>query len=183
MSAIRGHAASVLCLFLVVSFFLNFPNGVKFHTVMNRYLHEGHSHTKDHQFGFEATPLDKGRTFIHLRYSYSYSSWGYLLMKIFGGGKIGFSVISTDSDGNPVYVDGLRGAVERDVVCYYLAILAYLDTLKLPAEQRFEKRVSQWYDLAGRYKKQLFEMEKEEYLTYKRQDRESQQQLQSDLNR
>jgi hypothetical protein len=91
----------------------------------------------------------------------------YLLMKIFGG-KVGFSVIGTDSDGNPVYVGGLRGAVERDVVCYYLAILAYLDTLKIPAEQRFEKRVSQWYDLAALYKKQLLEMEEEEYLTYKR---------------
>jgi hypothetical protein len=144
---------------------------------------EGPFHTRDHQFGFEAIPLHKGTTFIHLRYSLSYSSLGYLLMKIFGGGKVGFSVIGTDSDGNPVYVGGLRGSVERTVVCYYLAILAYLDTLKIPAEQRFEKRISQWYDLAALYKKQLLEMEKGEYLTYKRQGRRSQQELQSDLNR
>jgi len=104
-------------------------------------------------------------------------------MKLFGGSKVGFSVTGTDSNGNPVYVDGLRGLVERDVVCYYIAILAYLDTRKIPAEQRFEKRISQWYDLAGRFRKQLLEMEKEEYLTYKRQDRESQQRLQGDLNR
>jgi hypothetical protein len=145
--------------------------------------HEGPSHTKDHQFGFEATPLGEGTTFIHFRYSFGYSAWGYFLMKVFGGGKVGFSVIGTDSDGNPVYAGGLRGAVERDVVCYYLAFLAYIDTLKIPAEQRFEKRVSQWYDLAALYKKQLLEMKEEEYLTYKRQDRKSQQQLQSDLNR
>ena len=143
----------------------------------------GPFHTKDHQFGLEAIPLDKGSTFIHLRYSYGYSPLAYLLMKLFGGGKVGFSVTGTDGDGNPVYVGGLRGLVERDVVCYYLAILAYLDTLKIPAEQRFEKRISQWYDLASRFKKQLLEMENEEYLTYKRQDRESQQRLQSDLNR
>ena len=74
---------------------------------------------------------------------------------------------------------GLRGAVARDVACYYLAILAYLDTLKIPAEQRFEKRVSKWYDLAALYKKQLLEMGESEYLTYKRQDRRSQQQLQT----
>jgi hypothetical protein len=145
---------------------------------------DGPSHTKDHQFELEAIPLNKGTTFIHLRYSFGYSAWGYFLMKIFGGGKVGFSVIGTDSDGNPVYVSGLGGAVERDVVCYYLAILAYLDTLKVPAEQRFEKRVSQWYDLAALYKKQLLgKMEEEEYLTYKRQERISQQQLQNDLNR
>jgi len=104
-------------------------------------------------------------------------------MKIFVRGKVGFSVIGTDSDGNPVYVGGPRGSVERNVACYYLAVLAYLDTLKIPAEQRFEKRISQWYDLASLYKKQLLEMEKDEYLTYKRQDRKRQLILQSDLNR
>jgi hypothetical protein len=145
--------------------------------------HEGPSHTKEHRFELDAIPLNEGATFIHLQYSYSYSSWGYLLMKLFGGGKVGFSVIGMDSNGNPVYVDGLRGAVERDVVCYYLAILAYLDTLEIPADQRFEKRVIQWYDLAALYKTQLLEMEKNAYLTYKKQDRENQQRLQSDLNR
>jgi len=148
---------------------------------------EGIFSTKDHQFRLEAIPLDQDRTFIHLRYSYSYSSFGYLLMKsyfsIFGGGRIGFSVIDTDSDGNPVYVGGLRGAVEGNVLRYYLTILAYMDTLKIPVEQRLEKRMSQWYDLTARYKRQLFEMEKEEYLTYKRQDQESQLTLQGALNR
>jgi hypothetical protein len=146
--------------------------------------HEGPFHTRDHQFGLEAIPLNKGTTFVHLRYSYNYSAWGYFFMKIFGGGKVGFSAIGTDSNGNPVYVGGLRGVAERDVVCYYLAILSYLDALKIPAEQRFEKRVSQWYDLAALYKKQLLgKMEEEEYFAYKRQDQQSQQKLQSDLNR
>lgn len=98
--------------------------------------HEGPFHTKDHQVGLEAIPLNEGTSFIHLKYSYSYSSLAYLFMKLFGGSKIGFSVNGTDGNGNPGYVDGLRGSVERDVVCYYLAILAYLDTLKIPAEQR-----------------------------------------------
>jgi len=115
---------------------------------------KGPFRTKDHQFGFEVIPLDKDRTFIHLRYSYRYSRLGYLLMKsyfsIFGGGRIGFSVIGTDSDGNPVYVGGLRGAVEGNVLRYYLTILAYMDTLKIPVEQRLEKQMSQWYDLTAR---------------------------------
>jgi hypothetical protein len=111
---------------------------------------------------------DAGETlyfWIHLRYSYGYRSLAYFLMKLFGGSKVGFSVTGTDSGGNPVYVEGIRGSVERNVVCYYLAILAYLDALNAPAEQRFEKRISQWYDLAARFKRQLLEMEKEEYLT------------------
>jgi len=93
---------------------------------------------------------------------------------LFGGDRIGFSVIGTDGDGNPVYVGGLKEAIEGNVLRYYLTILAYMDTLKIPVEQGLEKRMSQWYDLTARYKRQLFEMEKEEYLTYKKQDQESQ---------
>jgi hypothetical protein len=147
---------------------------------------EGSFGTKDHQLELEAIPLDQDMTFVHLRYSFRYSSLEYFLMKsyfsIFGGRRIGFSVIGTDSDGNPVYVGGPRGAIEADVVRYYLTILAYMDTRKIPVEQQLEKRMSQYYDLTARYKKQLFEMEKEEYLTCKRQDRESQLILQGDLN-
>ena len=145
--------------------------------------HEGPYHTKDHRFRLQAIPLSKGTTFIHLRYSYRYSSLAYLLMKLFGGSKVGFSITGTDRNGNPVYVKGLRGSVERDVVCYYLAILAYLDTRKIPAEQRFEKQIGRWYDLAALYKKQLLDMGKEEYLTRKRKDRESQQKLQETLGK
>lgn len=145
--------------------------------------HEGPFHTKEHQFGLEAMPLSEGTTFIHLRYSYRYSALTYLLMKLFGGSKVGFSVTGTDNNGSPVYVDGLRGSVERDVACYYLAILAYLDTLKSPSEQRYQKRISEWYDLTARFKKQLLEMEKEEYLTHKKKGREGQLKLQSGLDK
>ena len=145
--------------------------------------HEGPSHTRDHQFRLEAIPLEKNITFVHLRYSFGYSAFGYFLMKIFGGSKIGFSITGADSAGDPVYVEGLRGEVERDVVCYYLAIAAYLDTLKTPSDQRFERRINEWYDLTARFKKQLFEMTKEEYLNYKSQDLKNQERLQSDLNR
>jgi hypothetical protein len=144
---------------------------------------EGTAHTKDHRFELEAIPLKKNITFIHLHYSFEYSAFGYFLMKIFGGAKIGFSITGTDSNGNPVYVSGLRGSAERTVVCYYLAIIAYLDTVDIPAGQRYEKQISRWYDLASRYKKQLIETDKEKYFTSKIQDRKSQLILQNDLNR
>jgi hypothetical protein len=145
--------------------------------------HEGPSHTRDHQFRLEAIPLEKNITFIHLRYSFGYSALGYFLMKIFGGSRIGFSITGTDSVGNPIYVEGLRGSVERYVVSDYLAIVAYFDTLKAPPDQRFEKRISQWYDLMAGFKKQLFEITKEKYLKYKSWDLENQQRLQNELNK
>src|SRR5208283_1058058 len=144
---------------------------------------EGASSTKDHQFRFEAIKLKKNTTFIHLRYFFSYSSLEYFLAKIFGSTRIGFSIIGSDSAGNPVYVEDIRGSVERDIACHYLAILAYFDTLGAHSDQQFERRVSQWYDLTVPFKKQLFEMKKDEYLKYKSRDWENQQRLQGDLNR
>ena len=144
---------------------------------------DGPSHTRDHHFVLEAIPRGKNLTFIHFRYSFGYNALGYYFMKIFGGTKIGFSIIGTDSAGNPVYVEELRGSAERDVVFHYLAILAYLDTRKTPACQRYERRFSKYYDLTMLFKKQLFEMERQEYLTYKRQDQASQQRFQDNVSR
>jgi len=143
---------------------------------------KGPYRTKDHQFELEAIPLDKNITFIHGSYSFDYSVLVYFAMKILVGSKTGFSISGTDSAGNPIYVEGLRGSVERDVVYYYLAILAYLDTLQSPSDQRFERRNNEWYDLTTRFKNQLFEMKKKEYFTDKSQDWKNQQRLQGDLN-
>jgi hypothetical protein len=142
---------------------------------------EGPFGTTDHQCQIEATPLDESTTFIRLHYFFSYSSFGYLKIKsyfwLFSRGKVGFTVVN-DKQGNPTYVNGLRGADERSVMRYYLAILAYLDALGSPTDQRFEKRLTLWFDLTMKFKKQLFEMEKKDYLAYKRKDEKSQLQLQ-----
>jgi hypothetical protein len=147
---------------------------------------EGPFNTKDHRFGFEAIPIDSVRTFVHLSYSYNYSFLGYLAMKsylaLFGRRKVGFSITGV-REGNPLYVSGLRGAIERNVMRYYLGILAYLDTLKYKPEQRFGKRINKWYDLTRRYRKQFSEMGKEEYISLKKEDRENQLRLQSELGK
>jgi hypothetical protein len=148
--------------------------------------HEGPFSTRDHRFGFEAIPVDNDRTFVHLSYSYSYSFLGCIAMKsylaVFGRGKVGFSITGV-KEGNPLYVSGLRGAIERNVVRYYLAMLAYLDTLKFAPEQRFRKRINQWYELTGRYGKQLSEMGKDKYLAYKKEDQKNQLRLQRGLSK
>lgn len=142
---------------------------------------EGPFSTRDHQFQIEAVPLNESTTLIRLHYFFSYSSFGYFKIKsyfwLFNRYKVGFTVVN-DKPGNPAYVTGLRGAGERNVMRYYLAILAYLDALGSPPDQRSEKRLTLWYDLTAKYKKQLFEMEKEDYLAYKRTDEKSRLQLQ-----
>lgn len=145
---------------------------------------EGPLHTKDHRLRLEAIPIEKGSTFVHFSYAYSYGLLGEITMKSYfatiGRDKVGFSIIDTDNQGNPVYIGGVRGAIERNAVRYYLAIQAHFDMVHTQEEQRFERRLSRWYDLTDRYRLQLFEVEKEEYLKNKKRERQNQLMLQKE---
>ena len=141
--------------------------------------------TKDHKMRFEALSLDRGRTFVHVSYSYSDSVALRLTQKVyfatFGSGKVGFTVSGTDSNGNPVYIGGTRGALERNAVRYYFAIQSFMDLLRYPEENRFSMRTSKWYDLTSRYRKQLFELDKKDYLTFKAREHMNQVTLQRSI--
>ena len=131
--------------------------------------------TTDHRMRFEAMPLDGGKTFVHVSYTYSDSVALRLAGKVYfatlGSGKVGFTVTGTDTSGNPVYIGGPRGAIERNAVRYYFAIQSFMNTLHYPEEKRFSMRISEWYDLTTRYRKQLFELEKKDYLEFKTKER------------
>jgi hypothetical protein len=148
---------------------------------------KGPLNTRDHRLEFEAVSLHSGKTLAHFKYSYSYGMLGRIAMKSYfatlGRNKIGFSIVDADNQGNPVYVDGVKGAIERNAVRYYLAIQAYMDTIKAPDEQRFEKCLNRWYDLTNRFQKQLYEMDREEYLSSKRREHENQLALQNEPDR
>ena len=87
----------------------------------------------------------------------------------------------TDSNGNPVYIGGPRGAIERTAGRYYLAIQSFMNTLRYPETSRFSMRISDWHDLTSRYRKQLFEMEKKDYLTFKTTEHANQVTLQRSI--
>jgi hypothetical protein len=141
--------------------------------------------TKDHRMRFEALQLDGGRTFVHVSYEYSDSFAPRLAAKLYfatiGRSKVGFTVLGTESTGEPIYIGGPRGSIERNAVRYYFAIQAFMDTLRYPEESRFSRRVSDWYDLTSRYRQQLFELDKEDYLAFKTKDHENQRMLQQRL--
>jgi hypothetical protein len=132
---------------------------------------EGPFGTKDHRMRFEALPLDRGRTFVHVSYAYSDSVALRLAGKVYfstlGRGKVGYTVTGTDRNGNPVYISGPRGAIERNAVRYYFAIQSFINTLRYPEKSRFSMRTSEWYDFTDRYRKQLYELDKKDYLTFK----------------
>ncbi|HJV34144.1 hypothetical protein [Geomonas sp.] len=133
----------------------------------------GPFHTKDHRIKLEAAPLGADKTFLHFSYTYGYGAMARMAIKTYfatiGRNKVGFSVLH-GKDGKHYYVEGVRGSVERNTVRYYLALETFVDTLNYPESQRFEKRLSRWYDLTSKYPRQLKEMDKPEYMATKRRE-------------
>ena len=144
---------------------------------------EGPLGTKDHRIRLEAVPLDRERTFVHFSYAYTHGALANLAIKTYfatlARDKLGFSTIAGQSGAPVAFIGGVRGAVERNTVRYYLALETYMDTLKFPEGQRFEQRLIRWYDLTARYPRQLKEVEKSEYLANKRREHLNQIALQN----
>ena len=130
--------------------------------------------TRDYRVALEAVPLDNGGTFIHLTYSYRYGFAAQLAMQAYlatiGRGKVGFTMASMQSDGQPLYIGGMRGVVERNTMRYFLAIEAYLGALSVPPPARVEKGLRDWFAGIERYPRQLHELEENEYLDMKRKE-------------
>jgi hypothetical protein len=130
--------------------------------------------TRDYRIFAEAIPLG-AQAFVHFRYAFrpslvsSVATSGYLAT--LGSGKIGFTVTGQGRDGQPEYVGGVRGIVERNAVRYFLAIQAYLEA---PAPDQYAQRLGRWFDLTERYAAQLRELERADYLHYKTRERAEQ---------
>jgi hypothetical protein len=135
---------------------------------------EGPLSTRDYVILLEAVPLADGHSFIHLSYSYGFGTAGRLGMQgylgTFGRNKVGFTVVGTGAGGEPKYIGGMRGVVERNAMRYYLAIESILAELDVPREQRFEKSAHSWFAATERYARQLHEMSETEYLGMKRKE-------------
>ena len=135
---------------------------------------EGPLSTRNYRIMLEAIPLEDGRTFIHLSYSYVYGLVGRLAMQAYlgtsGSNKVGFTVVGKQSDGQPLHIGGVRGVVERNTMRYYLAIEAFLGALSVPPQARLEKSLRDWFAAIERYPRQLHELEQSEYLDMKRKE-------------
>jgi hypothetical protein len=123
--------------------------------------------TRDYRIALEAVPLEGGRSFMHMSYSYAYGMAARITL---GSGKVGFSVVDKLPDGKPVYVGNVRGVVERNTMRYYLAIDAYLGAMATVPAQQVEKRLRDWFAATERYALQLHEMSESEYLEMKRKE-------------
>ena len=130
---------------------------------------EGPLGTNNYRIELQAVPLAAGKTFVHFRYSYGYGVSSRLAMQAYlstvGSGKIGFT--QTAQGQKTSYVGGVRGAVERNTMRYYLAIEAYLASLNQSMAQQLDSRLQYWFDATEEYAQQLHEIEKSAYLNMK----------------
>ncbi|WOB10978.1 hypothetical protein [Piscinibacter gummiphilus] len=126
--------------------------------------------TRDFRIQLQAIPLDGGkRTYLHLGYSYGMGMAAKLAMQGYfataGAGKVGFT-----RTGGDAYIGGMRGAIERNTMRYYLAIEAYLASLAAPAPQQRAQRLERWFSATEQYARQLHEVERGEYLAMKQRE-------------
>ena len=140
---------------------------------------EGPLGTSDYGIILEVVALDAGRSFLHLSYAYVDSLPARMAMRSYlatiGRDKVGFSIVGRNADGQPVYIDGMRGVVERNTMRYFLAFEAYLGALSAPDQKQMEMRLDSWFTEAERYPAQLHEMERADYLDMKRREVQRQQ--------
>lgn len=134
---------------------------------------EGPVGTRDYRIVAAAVPLEGGRTFLRLDYTYGFGMAGRLAMKAYlataGADKVGFTT-AADAAGRQVPTGGMRGAIERNAMRYYLAIDTYLDSLSQPPAQQAEWRIARWFEESERYPRQLHEMDKATYVALKREE-------------
>ena len=128
--------------------------------------------TGNYRISLEAVGLENKRAFVHLRYSYTYGFAGRSAMKMYlatsGSDKVGFTVIGDRNDPQPKFIGGVRGAIERNTMRYYLAIDAYLGALATPAPARFEQSLERWFNATELYPRQLREIDRDTYFAMKR---------------
>jgi hypothetical protein len=135
--------------------------------------------TRDYHISLESIALDDGRSFLHVRYAYAYGVMARLAMRIYlsksGSAKVGFTMIEGSKERSQHLVGGMRGALERNTMRYFLAIDAHLGSLAAPPGERFEDSLERWFTASERYALQLHEVDHDSYITMKRREYERQQ--------
>jgi hypothetical protein len=137
--------------------------------------------TSNYKIELQAVPLADNRTFLRLRYAYGYGVTSKVAMQGYlatiGAGKVGFTQVGEGP--KPAYIGGMRGAAERNIMRYYLAIEAYQASLAKPPAERLEYRLGHWFDATEDYSRQLREVDKASYLSMKKDEHLRQQTAQA----
>lgn len=138
--------------------------------------------TSNYLISFEAVPIDNQHSFIHFQYRYEFGFLADLAMSTYlatiGRKKVGFTAIGTYKNGEHIYIKGLQGVIERNVMRYIFAIRAVLDAKKSSEEFHQKARLVRWYAHISKHPKQLVGLTRQEYLDNKKREIANQKELQ-----
>jgi hypothetical protein len=127
--------------------------------------------TRNYRISVGAVAIDAKSSYLHFAYSYSFGTMARLSMQTYlatvGSSKVGFTVVERDAEGKPVYIDGLRGVIERNAMRYYLAIEVALKGGPPSTPDQTLAQVRAWFDGTERYARQLHELNRDEYVAMK----------------
>ncbi len=133
---------------------------------------EGPLDTQNYHISLQLMRLDDQRTLLQVRYSYQYGLTARLAMGAYlatrGSGKVGFSRIVGASGLPSGFIGGIRGALERNTMRYFLSIDAFLGALEVPLLKRFDASTERWFAASERYARQRHEVEHDDYISMKR---------------
>ncbi len=125
----------------------------------------------DLQMHLEAVTLASGATYLHIDYRQTSSIGARLATQVYlataGRDKVGFSRDGATADGPPRLVGGERGALERQVMRHYLALLVSTAAPSGAPAVQGEARLRAWHALTERHATQLHEIDLADYLARK----------------
>jgi hypothetical protein len=135
--------------------------------------HAGPLGTSDYVIRLDAAPLGETRSVLRLSHAFRQGAFSGLAMDVYfatvGHGKVGFTVVGHPAGGQPEYIGGVRGLVERNLMRYFLALevaARELDGATMP--DAYLRRLHGWYQAAEAYPRQLHEVDMQTYLELKR---------------
>ncbi|MCK5335762.1 MAG: hypothetical protein KAQ67_06355 [Gammaproteobacteria bacterium] len=135
--------------------------------------------TSDYLIEVELVKFDND-TLIHfsLAYNSSFSSrlGARAYLATIGSDKKGFSQ-TINAEGKKEYIKGVEGIIERNVMRYFLALNAYLDTVN-----GADNMMSVWFDETEKYYDQLHELDKADYIRDKKLEFQQQAVMQERVN-
>lgn len=127
--------------------------------------------SSDLQMRLEAVAVAPGTTYLHIDYRQTSGLAARLATQAYlataGRDKVGFSRDETATEGPPRLVGGERGALERQVMRHYLALLvSTAPSSGAPAAQA-DARLRTWFAATERHATQLHEIDLAGYLADK----------------
>ena len=132
---------------------------------------EGPLGTRNYRIALELIALPGKRAFMHIQYSYTQGPMARYASSVYfsttARDKVGFTWVKGEGDA-PHLVRGIRGALERNTMRYYLAFDAYLQSLSSPEPQRFIRSLEIWFADTERFARQLREVKHDDYIAMKR---------------